>query len=164
MTVVTTPLPAALPRWQAAVVGALPEAVRHVYGRRLISLVLFGSVARGTARPDSDIDLFLVAEPLPPGRRARVAEFTPVEALVAECAAAQVTLSPILRTPAEVDAGSWLFLDFTMDARLLVDEGDFMARRLASIARKLAAVGALREPYKGSWVWRIPPDPDLLRP
>lgn len=46
---------------------ALPEAARQVYGGRLLSLVLFGSVARGTAGPSSDVDLLLVAEPLPAG-------------------------------------------------------------------------------------------------
>ncbi len=35
---------------------------RKAYGGNLVSLVLFGSVARGGSRPDSDIDLLIVAE------------------------------------------------------------------------------------------------------
>jgi predicted nucleotidyltransferase len=145
-------------------VSALPEALGRVYGPRLTSALVFGSVGRGTARPDSDIDLYVVAEPLPRGRIARVEEFAAVEALLGTGGDADAALSPILRTPAEVDAGSWLFLDFTLDGRLLVDRDGFMASRLGRIAAKLAAVGARREPYKGSWVWRIPADPSLLRP
>ena len=37
----------------------------------LVSAVLFGSVARGTARPDSDVDLLLVAHGLPRSFRDR---------------------------------------------------------------------------------------------
>ena len=44
---------------------------RH-YGDRLVSLVVFGSVGRGTARPDSDVDFIVVADPLPDGRMAAV--------------------------------------------------------------------------------------------
>jgi predicted nucleotidyltransferase len=48
------------------------QRVRHHYGARLVSLVVFGSIGRGTARPDSDVDLLIVAENLPDGRMARV--------------------------------------------------------------------------------------------
>lgn len=42
------------------------------YKERLISLVVFGSVGRGTAGPDSDIDLLLVVNEFPAGRIARM--------------------------------------------------------------------------------------------
>jgi predicted nucleotidyltransferase len=44
---------------------ALATACHEVYGPRLVSLAIFGSVARGTARPDSDLDFLIVAEGLP---------------------------------------------------------------------------------------------------
>jgi len=34
----------------------------EAYGDRIHSIILFGSVARGTARPDSDIDLLVVTD------------------------------------------------------------------------------------------------------
>lgn len=58
----------------------LTGVVTEVYGERLHALAVYGSVARGTMRADSDIDLLLVAEPLPKGRLARVTEFDAVEA------------------------------------------------------------------------------------
>jgi predicted nucleotidyltransferase len=57
------------------IAGETTDACRQAYGDRLISLVLFGSVVRGTMRADSDVDLLLVAAPLPRGRMARVREF-----------------------------------------------------------------------------------------
>jgi predicted nucleotidyltransferase len=39
---------------------SLLEALLKVWGERLVSLVVFGSVARGEARRDSDIDLLVV--------------------------------------------------------------------------------------------------------
>jgi len=44
-----------------------------------VSLVVFGSVARRSARPDSDLDFLVIADRLPDGRMARVAESEPVE-------------------------------------------------------------------------------------
>lgn len=43
--------------------GILAEyrsALEDIYGDRLVNLVLFGSQARGHARPDSDIDVLIV--------------------------------------------------------------------------------------------------------
>ena len=44
---------------------ALDEFVKRAseaYGNRIHGITLFGSVARGTARPDSDIDLLVVVD------------------------------------------------------------------------------------------------------
>ncbi len=37
--------------------GKLLSEIKSYYGERLISVVIFGSVARGAQRPDSDVDL-----------------------------------------------------------------------------------------------------------
>ena len=36
--------------------------IKHIYGRQLKSVYLYGSYARGDARPDSDIDLLMVVK------------------------------------------------------------------------------------------------------
>ena len=92
------------------------ELVAH-YGPRLVSVAVYGSVGRGTPRQDSDIDVLIVARDLPRGRTARVEEFLPVEARVeswlstASSSVGPLMLSPVFKTPAEVEAGSPLFLE-----------------------------------------------------
>jgi len=96
---------------------ALEKAALDVYGDRLTSLVVFGSVGRGTARPDSDRDVLLVVDPLPDGRMARVAEFLAVEERLAPVARSLgerglvTKLSPVFKTRAAATRGSPLFLD-----------------------------------------------------
>jgi predicted nucleotidyltransferase len=59
--------------------GSVLDACRTHYGARLVSLAVFGSVGRGTPRPDSDVDLLIVAADLPRGHTARVEEFFAIE-------------------------------------------------------------------------------------
>lgn len=144
--------------------AALSDAATGHYADRLVSLAVFGSVGRGTPRPDSDIDLLLVADPLPHGRVARVAEFGAVERRLAPALArarlAGLTpeCSVIFKTPSEVAVGSLLFLDMIDDARLLVDRGGFMRAALDAFAARLAALGARREWRGSAWYWDLKPD------
>lgn len=45
-----------------SVVKSLVKEIKRFYGDRLVSIVLFGSVGRGTVRHDSDIDVLLTVE------------------------------------------------------------------------------------------------------
>lgn len=58
--------------------GELSSQLRSCYEDRLVRLVLYGSHARGDARPDSDVDLLVVlAGPLDRSAEiARIVEFT----------------------------------------------------------------------------------------
>lgn len=144
--------------------AALTETALQVYGSRLVSLAVFGSVGRGTPRPDSDVDILLVAENLPPGRMARVREFNRVETALAPMLGAlrqegvETELSPVFKTPAEVEAGSPLFLDMVDDARILYDRDGFLSGCLERLRRRLEKLGARRIPYAGTWYWDLKPD------
>jgi predicted nucleotidyltransferase len=75
-------------------------------------------VARGVATPESDIDFIIVAEGLPRGRMSRSREFIDAEKGILERhpALSRFVLSPIFKTPSEVELGSPLFWDMTEDA------------------------------------------------
>lgn len=145
-------------------VAALKDTCLAVYGPRLRVLAVFGSVARGTPRPDSDIDLLLVVEGLQPGRRARLIEFEAVDRLLAESLrqaqkeGVYSSISPILKSPEELRQGSLLDLDIIEQVRILVDEGGLLRNHLAALAVRLQAMGARKVRKGGGYYWELRPD------
>lgn len=143
---------------------ALLEACLQVYSDRLMSVGVFGSVARGTMRPDSDIDLLLVVEGLPNGRMPRMREFEAVEEKLSpelETAATDgidTVLSPVFKTPQELAYGSPLFLDMSEEARILYDRNDILADHLERLSSRLQALGTRRVRFGGGYYWLLKPD------
>jgi hypothetical protein len=143
-------------RYSELLVGLLPE--------RIVSVVLFGSVARGDASSNSDIDLLIVADPLPPGQFARKALLAKADAAFErDLAAAASTgidgrLARIVRTPREARRFIPLYLDFTEDAVLLHDRDAFFANVLEGVRRSLRRLGARRLRQGSMWYWDLKPD------
>jgi uncharacterized protein len=53
-------------RWTAEqTISDLKDGLAPLYGERLKGLYLFGSYARGDARPDSDLDVLIVLDSVP---------------------------------------------------------------------------------------------------
>ena len=90
-----------------SVLGKLLSFLLEVFGENLVSLVVFGSVARGDYRRDSDIDLLLVVRNLPKGRFRRVELFEKAEEKLEKDLNAlfdkdyYISFSPIIKTPEE---------------------------------------------------------------
>jgi hypothetical protein len=152
----------------AAVLRALADRyarLLHTHlGPRLVSVVLFGSVARGDATATSDIDLLIVAEELPAGQLARKRLLARPDAVFEEdlerAAAAEVDtrLARIVRTPAEAARPIPLYLDFTEDAVLLFDREGFFAGVLDRVRASLRRLGARRVRQGKTWYWDLKPD------
>jgi len=142
----------------------LVAACVQCYGERLVSVVVFGSVGRGTPRPDSDVDVLIVADDLPDGRLRRVAEFRSVEValapLLAELASAgyHIELSPVFKTRAELARGTPLLLDLVDDARILYDRENFFGATLARLRARLDQLQARRIWRGSAWWWDLKPD------
>jgi predicted nucleotidyltransferase len=136
----------------------LTSLCKEGYGDRLVSLVVFGSVGRGTARPDSDIDLLLVIKDLPNGRIARVTEFMPMEIALRNAIKTRIELSPVFKTPEEILNGSPLLLDMVEDSRLLFDREDFFQHAMKHLDERLRRLGARRIWRGNAWYWDLKPD------
>ena len=151
----------------AHLVDRIAGELRARYGDRLVAVAVFGSVGRGTPREDSDVDVLIVARDLPAGRFRRVEEFLPVEVRLeaalreVDPSGVPVRLSPVFKTPPEVERGSPLFLDMVEDARIVFDPDGFLAGYLERLRRRLEALGARRIWRGNAWYWELKPD---LRP
>lgn len=139
---------------------ALVHAVRRRVGASLDCALLFGSKARGQARPDSDLDVLLVFKRLPPDREPQATHAEHLaEAVAARTAVpvgvwcvAREDLRPGRRTPMLVDALEdavplWPADGAPPPAELTPADALFCAARLldrvregsAEVARMLAA-------------------------
>ena len=148
-----------------ALFTAIREATLAAYGERLVSLAVFGSWARGTATPASDLDLLVIAEPLPPSRMKRVREFRPLADATQTARShiwseqhAEVELSPVFKTPAELAAGSPLYLDMTLWRVVLFDRGDVLTTFLEGLHGRMQELGSRRVPFRGGAFWDYKPD------
>jgi predicted nucleotidyltransferase len=152
-----------LERYDTILARLLAE-LRATYGERLVACAVFGSVGRGTPRHDSDIDVLVVARGLPRGRFNRVEEFLPVEARIEPALGPRgagevpIALSPVFKSPEEVEAGSPLFLDMIEDARILYDPEGFLVAYLERLRARLRALGARRIRRGNAWYWELKPD------
>jgi predicted nucleotidyltransferase len=138
--------------------------LREALGERLVSVVLFGSVGRGEATPNSDIDLLIVADDLPRGQFARKRLLEKADrafdaALVeAEEQGIDTRLARIVRTPAEAGKTIPLYLDMTEDAVLLYDRGGFFTAVLEGVRASLRRLGSRRVRQGNLWYWDLKPD------
>jgi predicted nucleotidyltransferase len=124
-------------------------------GASLRGVVLFGSRARGDARPDSDWDLLLVADGLPASvlERSRMLR----NALPAQwCGRAAI----IAKTPPEFETEfPAYYLDVGSDGQILYDKDGYLEARLTRIRQRMQEAGLQRRRLAHGffWAWQTPP-------
>ena len=142
----------------------LIEALKRKYGDKFISLVVFGSVARGEARKDSDVDLLLVIDSIPKRRLERQKEFMEVEKELEGYLNELfdegyfIDFSPIIKTPEEAMKFSPLYLDMVEDAIIAYDKDDFFMKILERLRKRLEELGSKRVRMGRKWYWILKPD------
>ena len=129
----------------------------------VLSIALFGSVARGQARPDSDIDLLVVHEEVdfnPTHRFVEIA-FELEEGDEYKCLVGQ-GLSPrpscVFMTECELWDRPHILLDMLVEGILLHDIG-VLQPRLEALRKRLNVLGSKRVTLPdGTWYWDLKPD------
>ena len=130
-------------------------ALHEHLGASLRGVVLFGSRARGEARPESDWDLLVVADGLPHSvlERSRMLR----NALPARwCGRAAI----IAKTPSEFETEfPAYYLDVGSDGQILYDHDGYLEVHLTRIRVRMREAGLQRHRLANGfvWTWRTPP-------
>lgn len=127
------------------VVAAYLESLKD----NLISIVLFGSHARGGARPESDYDLFIICKQLPEDPLERSAYIRePIFGKFKE------KIATISKTQKELESGfPSLYLDLGLDGIILYDNNYFTKKR-EIILKLINQAGLFREKIGNVFRWR----------
>lgn len=136
--------------------GRIAAELREGLGGGLVSVVLFGSRARGEARESSDWDVLVVARDLPERTLERSIR---IRQMLSPDYRAEVSL--LAKTPDEFTSGlPDLYLDIASDGRILYDTGGYVEQRLGFVKRLIRRKGLRREREDGDlmWRWENPPD------
>lgn len=123
-------------------------AAQESLGDNLVSIALYGSVARGQATPSSDIDLFVVLQEAPAGMLNRRRLLQPVrDSLTQELEELWVQgiytdFIEVIRSRTEAQQFHPLYLDISQEAILLYDRDQFLHTLLEKVRERLQRAGA----------------------
>ena len=149
--------------WRALLDRVVAE-YRAALASDLVALACFGSVARGEARPESDLDLYAVTRSrvsvlLDPRleRLQKLRESGEYQRLAAE--GYRPDPMPIFHTVEQLRSHPWILLDIAHHGVVLFDPDGILATELEAVRRRLRQLGARRiERPDGSWYWDLKPD------
>ncbi len=142
-------------RLNSSVLKKIVSCYEEYLGDRLISIILFGSHARGDAKETSDYDLFIIADglPLKPFQR-KLFIRKPLQGQFEKrlCIIAKTREEMLNNFPS-------LFLDIGLDGIILFDKEDFFKHLQIKIKEIIHQAGLKRKRRNGefSWEWKNPP-------
>lgn len=128
----------------------------------LTSMIVYGSVARCSAEPLSDVDLLVVSDDFSGSLASRIDKLLEIERdpdvqgelrlLKTYGVHAKLAFYPLRRE--EVEKLPLLLLDMVYDAAVVLDNG-FMQAFLSRLKSKLELMGAKRHTSQGGWYWDL---------
>ncbi|MCS4541303.1 MAG: nucleotidyltransferase domain-containing protein [Euryarchaeota archaeon] len=143
------------------------KSIKGYFKENLISLVLYGSVAREEAGEGSDLDFLVVSKSFASSFGSRFEVFNEIEKKLRQTEAYQklkelkfgTLISPVPLTPDEIIKNPPILLDIITDGIILYDKNDFIKNHLKELEKKLEKIGAKKIFLKpGKWYWDLKPD------
>jgi len=150
-----------------ALIDETVRLLHQEFGEDLVSIVLFGSVARGEETDESDADLLIVSRSFPESLTDRMDRLTKI---LIELEKTQqhkkmrekgintwIQFHPLRTEEAKLHRP--IYLDMVEDGIIIYDKEGFIKKILSSLKRNLEKMGARRIFLKdGSWYWDLKPD------
>jgi len=149
-------------------VTQLIELTKIHYGKRLVSLAVFGSLAKGVfKRNRSDIDLLLILSDSSKNHCKRVDEFVknvlmPYYSSSEYIKALRTTYLPpvsvVIYSREEARFFHDIYLDMTLWCEILHDKDSFLKKVLDAMRKKIDEWGSVRKEVSGKSFWVLKPD------
>ncbi len=138
------------------------DILKNFYGDRLLSLAIFGSVAREKIRKDSDVDYLVILEDPLPTYGKRIKEFMLIWKDIIDVWDREFPkddISPyfLILSRKEAESHPSLFLDMTQEVMILFDRDNFLKRELDRMRAKMSRWGSRRVFTPHGWYWVIKP-------
>lgn len=144
------------------------ELAKEFYGENLLSLVVYGSVGRGSYEGSSDIDLLLVLKESGQTVGQRITDFVQnISNKIHDSPGAQELrglglphyLMPIIYSLRQFKAHPSLLLDMITDSLVLYDRDDTFKKEINILWSRVKALGGRKVVLPdGSWYWMLKPD------
>lgn len=141
------------------------EILFEKVGENLVSIVLYGSVARKDAKKTSDIDLLIILE----YEKDYFNMLKPLMDSFKELKKKEVYkkflkkgikpyLSFLVFSKKEALKNRWIYLDMLEDAIIIYDKNKFFEKKIKEFERKLKKFGSRKVKLPdGRWYWEIKP-------
>ena len=142
------------------------SAMERHFAEKLVSICVFGSLARGKPTPSSDIDVMVVAENLPEDAGERTQSTNYIHKMLKRTDASatlrnlgrSTLISDVFLTPQEVEKHPPILIDMVEDAVILYDRKDFLRDVLKSLGEKLKQMGARKVVTEKGYFWILKPN------
>jgi len=135
--------------------------------KNLASVVLFGSIARGKGRKESDIDLLIILEYASEVYYDRLKPFVDIELKIRESPVYEKYIreglvpcfSYLVFSKEEAEQNHYVFLDMIEDSIILYDKNDYFKKRLSLLKERLSILGSKKISLEdGTWYWDLKPE------
>lgn len=140
------------------------EEIQEKLSHNLLSVTLFGSVARRKAVPNSDVDLLTLVKEKNRATekeiiRINVASYNWPQMRSLREKGIRTKIYNIVKTEEEIKENPFILLDILKDGELLYDPQGKMKRLLQRLKKRLKTLKAERVVLKdGKWYWDLKPD------